>query len=479
MTNGESMPKTDVVVIGAGPGGYTAAFAAADRGRRVVLIDGRNQLGGVCLNRGCIPSKTLLHVARLIHEARDAEAWGVSFGPPAIDLDGLRQWKDSIIARSNTGLRQLAKDRNVEVVRAWARFVDATTLALSTTRGGEPDLGHLAFDQAVIATGSRPARIASLDLGGPRVMDSTAALALPGIPSSLLVVGGGYIGLELGSVYAALGSEVSVVEMTDGLLPGIDRDLVRILQARLRKTFKRILVGTKILDAAPSDDAVTVTLGDGADHTSRHTFERVLVAVGRTANTDGLGLENTQVRLADAGTVEVDAHQRTADDHILAVGDVAGQPMLAHKASAEAKIAAAVLAGEPPSCRAAAIPAVVFTDPEIAWVGLTETQAAVEGIPIEVAKFPWGASGRAAAMGRNDGLTKIITEPTTRRVLGVGIVGVGAGGLIAEPTFAIEMKATAEDLARTIHPHPTLSETMGEAADVSLGAATHIRRPRR
>lgn len=466
---------TQLVVIGAGPGGYAAAFAAADRGIKTVIVDADPQPGGVCLNRGCIPSKALLHIARLINEAREAAAWGIQYAEPKIDLDAVRQWKDSVVGKNANGVRQLAKARGVEIIRAWARFENSQTLLLSTDKGGPADLGRLSFDNAILASGSHPAVIPALDIDSPRVMDSTAALELPDVPRRLLVIGGGYIGLEMGTFYAALGSEVSVVEMTDGLLPGADRDLVRVLQNRLNRTFKQIMLGTKVVRLADIGDAVTVTFEGEGKAAAEQTFDRVLVAVGRTPNSQDLGLENTLVKvLSSRGFVEVNEKRQTADPHIYAIGDVAGEPMLAHKASKEAKVAVAAIAGEKAAFDVRAIPGVVFTDPEIAWTGLTETQARANGLDITIGKFPWGASGRATAMGRNDGLTKIIADAQTNRILGAGIVGVGVGELIAEPTLAIEMGATAEDVGKTIHAHPTLAETVGEASELIYGTTMHV-----
>ncbi len=481
MTDQTTLRETPLAVVGAGPGGYAAAFAAADLGIRTVLVDCDPQPGGVCLNRGCIPSKALLHVARLITETREASHWGLSFEPPRIDLEALRAWKNGVIQRNATGIRQLARARGVEIIQAWARFEDSQTLLLSTKRGGEPDRGKLRAEQTILAVGSRPSRIPALEIGSPRVIDSTGALELQEVPATLLVVGGGYIGLEMGTVYAALGSRVTVVEMTDGLLPGADRDLVRILQNRLKTAFHQILLQTRVTGMQDTGPAVEVTfegqtVGEGKAPAVQ-SFERVLVSVGRTPNSDGLGLENTGVKVNARGFIEIDRRMRTADPHILAIGDVAGEPMLAHKASKEGKVAAEVLAGHKTVFDARAIPGVVFTDPEVAWVGLTEARAAQDGIAVEVGRFPWGASGRAAAMGRNDGLTKIITDPKTRQILGVGIVGVGAGELIAEGTLAIEMGATAEDVGLTIHAHPTLSETVAEAAELAYGTTTHLVRP--
>ncbi len=478
--------ETDLVVIGAGPGGYAAAFAAADRGMKVVLVDAGEQPGGVCLNRGCIPSKTLLHVARIITEAHEAAEWGVKFAEPQIDVIALRKWKDRVIARNAGGIRQLARARNVETIRAFAHFKDSQTLSLSSEPAGGADEGELKFKHAILAVGSRPAVIQSLNIKSPRVLDSTSALELPDVPKTLLVIGGGYIGLELGTVYAALGSKVSVVEMTDCLLPGADRDLVKVLHARLKTTFKEFFLSTKVVELEDTGKAVKVTFDRArADAVApapppAQSFDRVLIAVGRTPNSGGLGLENTRVKVSPRGFVEVDQARRTADEHIYAIGDVAGEPMLAHKASHEAKVAVEAVAGENAAFDPRAIPAVVFTDPEIAWAGLTETQAAERNAQIEVARFPWAASGRATAVGRNDGLTKIIASPEGKRVLGVGIVGVNAGELITEAVVAIEMGATARDVAMSIHPHPTLSETIGEAAEMMAhGSTTHLFRPPR
>lgn len=480
----DNIRETELVVIGGGPGGYAAAFVAADRGMKVTLVDAEERLGGVCLLRGCIPSKSLLHVARLITEAREAAAWGVSFDEPKIDIQALRRWKDQVIAKNANGVRQLAKARGVEVVRAWARFEDSQTLLLSTDYNGSPDQGRLRFGHAILAVGSRPAVIPSLNIHSPRVLNSTTALELPEVPRSMLVIGGGYIGLELGTVYAALGTEVSVVEMTDGLLPGADRDLVRVLQNRLKNTFKDIHLSTKVVELVDRSDSVWVNFDkakvDGAPPAPPdRSFDYVLIAVGRTPNSHGIGLENTKARINLRGFVEVDASRRTADEHIYAIGDIAGEPMLAHKASHEARVAAEAIAGDAAAFDSRAIPAVVFTDPEIAWAGLTETQAQREGVQIEIAKFPWGASGRATAMGRNDGLTKLLVAPQDKRVLGVGIVGVNAGELISEGVLAIEMGAVAQDLAMTIHPHPTLSETVGEGAELAFGRSVHVYRPPR
>ncbi len=480
----QQVRETDVVVIGAGPGGYAAAFAAADHGLKVILVDSGEQPGGVCLNRGCIPSKALLHVAKLIAESREAADWGLAFDAPRIDLDRLRRWKNDVVAKNASGIVQLAKIRKVELVRAWARFENSRVLLLSSRPGGDPDLGRLKFQRCVLATGSRPAVIAALKLDSPRVMDSTSALEIQEVPRSLLVIGGGYIGLEMGTVYAGLGSEVTVVEMTDGLLPGADRDLVRVLEARLKKRFKNIHLQSRVVKLADTGDGVEATFEPAADGLKNPPpqsarFDRVLISVGRTPNSDGLGLENTSVKIGPRGFVQVDSRLRTADESIHAIGDVVGEPMLAHKASYEAKVVAAVLAGKKAAVDMRAIPAVVFTDPEIAWAGLTESQAGGAGRAVKIAKFPWGASGRATAMGRNDGLTKVIADPETHRLLGVGIVGVGAGEMIAEATLAIELGASASDVGLTIHAHPTLSETLGEAAEIAFGTTIHLAPPRK
>jgi dihydrolipoamide dehydrogenase len=502
--------ETQLVVLGGGPGGYAAAFMAADLGLQVTLVDAEPRLGGACLLRGCIPSKALLHVAKVIADARHATDWGVAFANPKIDLDAMRARKEKVIAALSGGLAQLAKRRNVQVIRARGVFEDSQTLRLEQAGDKPPAADRLRFQHCILATGSSPTRLPALALPTPRAMDSTAALDLPEVPESLLVVGGGYIGLEMGTVYAVLGSRVSVVEMTDGLLPGVDRDLVKPLHKRLEKDFAAIWLNAKVVAMADKKDSIEVTFegsgvrdqgpedrvqasgvggqGPTTQHpttdnrqltTSTRRFGRVLVAVGRRPNSAGLGLEHTKVQVDSRGFVMVDPLRRTADPHILAIGDVASEPMLAHKAAHEGKIAAEVLAGhEAAVFSPRAIPAVVFTDPEIAWAGLTEGEAKKEGRAVEVAQFPWAASGRAQSVGRTEGLTKWIIDPESRCVLGCGIVGAGAGELIAEAVLAIEMGATVEDVAQSIHPHPTLSETLGFAAEVYLGTATDIYRPK-
>jgi dihydrolipoamide dehydrogenase len=469
----ESIHETEVLVIGGGPGGYAAAFRAADLGRKVTLVDPDPQPGGVCLHRGCIPSKALLHAARLILETREAKDWGLKFRRPQIDLAALREWQQKVVGQLANGVAELCRRRGVEHVQGRATFEDSPTVRLT-----ESEVSRIRFGHAILATGSRPATLPSLDLDTPRLMDSTSALALDEIPETLLVIGGGYIGLELGTVYAALGSRVTLVELTEGLLPGVDRDLVRPLQARLKGLFHAIHLKTKVVGMEETEAGLTVTLeGEGeAPVEPRQTFDRALVAVGRRPNSDGIGLENTGVEVDGRGFVVVDERQRTKDERFFAIGDVAGEPMLAHKATAEGKVVAEVLAGQAAVFDPRAIPAVVFTDPEVAWCGLTETEAKRQGRAVQVARFPWAASGRAATLGRSEGLTKLVLDPETGRVWGVGAVGVGVGELIAEAVLAVEMGAVAEDLAESIHAHPTLSETLQEGAEVFLGRATHLYR---
>jgi dihydrolipoamide dehydrogenase len=461
--------ESELVVIGAGPGGYAAAFLAADKGMKVALIDAAERPGGACLHVGCIPSKALLHVAKLITDAREGKTCGVHFAPPRIDVAGVRGYWMKVVDTLARNLTELCKRRKVELIQARASFEDSQTLKLDNGT-------RRRFQHCILALGSSPTRLPNLSLDSPRVMDSTGALRLEEVPASLLVVGGGYIGLELGTVYAALGSRVTVVELTDGLLPGVDRDLVRPLQARLTSQFEKIYLSTKVTKLAEVKAGIRASL-EGEEVTEREpVFSRVLVAVGRRPNSAGLGLENTKVQLDEKGFIRIDEQRRTTDERIFAIGDVAGEPMLAHKASHEGKVAVEAIAGEPAVFDPRAIPAVVFTDPEIAWCGLTETEAKRQKQEINVARFPWLASGRAATLGRTDGLTKILTEPETDRVLGVGIVGSGAGELIAEGILAVEMAASARDLALTIHPHPTLTETVGEAAESLYGSTTHLLR---
>ena len=469
-----------IVVLGGGPGGYAAAFLAADEGHEVVIVESEPKLGGTCLLRGCIPSKALLHVAKVIDEAHQlTSSWGVEFGEPKIDINKVRARKEKVIETLSGGLAQLAKRRNVKVIRARGRFENSTTLILEGSDASIPEGGKLTFDYCVLATGSAPAMPPNFKIGSDRVMDSTGALNLSDIPSKMLVIGGGYIGLEMGTVYAHLGTQVSVVEWTDTLLPGADRDLVAPLQRRLKQLFdNRIYLSTKVGSVAEVDNQIEVTF-EGPGKFGHERFDRVLVSVGRRPASQGLGLENTLVQLDQRGFALCDNQQRTSDPHILAIGDIAGEPMLAHKASHQAKVAIEVILGRNVTFDKQAIPAVVFTDPEIAWAGLTEDRAKKEGIAVDVEIYPWAASGRAQALGCTDGLTKWLVDPVTHRVLGCGIVGSGAGELIAEAVLAIEMGCEVRDLAESIHPHPTLSETLMNAAEVHFGTATEIYKPKK
>ncbi|MDJ0886003.1 MAG: dihydrolipoyl dehydrogenase [Desulfobacterales bacterium] len=469
MVVGEFTQETDLLVIGAGPGGYAAAFRAADLGMDVILVDIAERPGGVCLYRGCIPSKTYLHLAEVIHDARRSAEMGVTFGEPRVDLAALRAWKQKVIDRMAAGLVTLSDKRGIQYIQGRALFEDDRHVRIK----GREAL-RVKFRHAIIAAGSRATALPGIPFGkGGRIMSSTGALSLPDIPKDLLVVGGGYVGLELGMVYAALGSRITLVELGDRLLPGVDRDLVAPLGKRLQTAFAAQHLNTRIDRIAEAGDQVAVTLEHEGD-TKPLTVDRVLVAIGRQPNSGELGLENTGVRLDARGHVTVDVHQRTSVAHIYAIGDIAGGVMLAHKAMVEGKIAAEVIAGQPSAFDVRAIPAVVYTDPQIAWAGLSEEDARRQGIGVAVERFPWKFSGRAATTGTAQGLTKMIVDPATRRVLGVGITGRGAEGLIAEGVLAIEMGALAEDVALSIHAHPTLAETEGEAAEMFLGAATHI-----
>ena len=462
----EKVYETDVVVIGAGPGGYSAAFQAADLGLKTTLIDLREQPGGVCLHAGCIPSKALLHIGQVLQQAEHASIFGIDFKKPHVELHRVRKWKNEVTQKLTTGLGQIAKMRGVKFIQGRAIFQDSSHLKVE----GETPF-KVSFKHAIIATGSRPTRFQPFDIKSERILDSSSGLEIQEIYKRLLIVGGGYIGLEMGTIYASLGSKVTVLELTDGLLPGVDRDLVRPLAMKLDKLFEIIHLKTRVTNLIESSQGMEVQFNSNLNYSE--IFDAVLIAVGRTANTENLGLENTKVQLKN-NFVITDEQSRTSDPSIFAVGDVAGQPMLAHKAFREGKIAAKVLAGEAAALDNLAIPAVVFTDPEIAWCGLTETEAKEEGQQILVAKFPWAASGRSLTLGRRDGLTKIIFDPKTQAVLGVGIVGPGAGELIAEGCLAVEMGAVAEDIVATIHPHPTLSETVMETAEVLFGQSSHI-----
>ncbi|HEX6804372.1 MAG TPA: dihydrolipoyl dehydrogenase [Terriglobales bacterium] len=466
----------NIAVVGAGPGGYAAAFLAADLGMKVTLIDREQNPGGVCLYRGCIPSKALLHVAKVIGESRHAKNWGIEFGEPKIDVARLRSFKEGVVNKLTGGLGQISKVRKVHYIRGEASFENSNTVRVAKAGTGEETLS---FDRIIIATGSRPAVIPSLKLDSARMLDSTTALDLSDVPATLLVIGGGYIGLELGTVYAALGSKVSVVEMTPGLLPGADRDLVLPLHKRLEKIFDAILLNTTVTAVKEEGNGIRVCF-DGKDVKEREkVFDKVLVSVGRKPNGEIPGLDRTQVRIGQRGFIQANKHLQTDDPAIYAIGDVIGEPMLAHKASHEGRTAVEHIAGHKVAFEPNAIPAVVFTDPEIAWAGVTETQAEKEGREIKVAKFPWAASGRALTLDRTEGMTKLVIDPASERVLGVGIVGVGAGDMIAEGALAIEMSALAKDVALTIHPHPTLSETVMQAAEVFFGTSTDLYRPKR
>jgi dihydrolipoyl dehydrogenase len=475
--------STQLVVIGAGPGGYAAAFYAADRGMKVTLVDPEKNPGGVCVYRGCIPSKALLHVANVIAESGHAADFGVTFARPKIDLDKLREFKNKVVGQLTSGAGQVRNLRKIAHIQGMAALRDNRTLDIDKVDGTKETL---TFEHCIIATGSLPSTIPGISIESDRLMDSTAALDLPDVPASLLVVGGGYIGLELGSVYAALGSKVTVVEMTDGLLPGADRDLVNILAKRIERICEAVWLNTKVTNitkdtkgAKDTKERLTVTF-EGQGFTGDKTFDRVLVSIGRRPNAAIPGLDKLRVKLDRRGFIEVSESRETGEPGIYAIGDVAGEPMLAHKASHEGRAAVDAIAGDRNvAFEPAAIPAVVFTDPEIAWAGLTETEAAKRGVKVTVARFPWGASGRAISLGRTDGVTKLIVHPESERVLGVGICGPGAGELIAEGVLAIEMGATARDMAMTIHPHPTLSETVMESAEVFFGQATHVYRPKR
>ena len=472
--------QTQLVVIGGGPGGYAAAFLAADEGMNVVIVESEGRLGGTCLIRGCIPSKALLHVSRVLSETAELEHdWGVSFGTPQIELDKLRNRKNRVIDTLTGGLDGLASQRNVTVIKARAKFVDSKTIELEGADPSIPEGGRITFEQAIIATGSVPAMPGAFNLGSDRVMDSTGALNLVDIPETMLVIGGGYIGLEMGTVYANLGTKVSVVELQKGLLMGADRDLVRPLEKNLKVLFEdRIHLDTKVGSVALEGDKVQVTF-EGPSKFGTESYDRVLVSVGRWPNTKNLGLENTAIQIDEKGFIAHDDSLRTNEPNIFVIGDAAGEPMLAHKANHEGRHAVEVILGHATTFDRRSIPAVVFTDPEIAWTGLTVDEAKAQGIAHEVVKYPWAASGRAQAIGRTEGMTKWLVDPESEQVIGCGIVGPGAGELIAEAALAIEMGAEVRDITETIHAHPTLSETMMNAGEVFYGTATEIYRPKK
>lgn len=459
-----------LLVIGGGPGGYPAAFLAADMGLSVTLVELESNPGGVCLYRGCIPSKALLHVARVITESREAKEWGLTYSDPAIDLNKMRDWKNKVIAKLTGGLGGLTRKRKINFVQGHASFLSGNGVKVEKSDGSSQ---VITFDNCILATGSRPTIPGNLKLASERVMDSTGALAMPDIPGSLLVIGGGYIGCELGSVYAALGTKVSVVEMTPMLVPGADRDLAAVLIRHLEKLFHNIMLKTKVVEMKEKGNKIEVHFEGLHVDQPVQEFDRVLIAVGRRPNNENLGLENTRIQLDQRGFVKIDQQRRSHEPTIFAIGDLAGEPMLAHKASHEARVAVEAIMGYPVVFDPRAIPGVVFTDPELAWCGLTEQQAKQDGREVKIVSFPWAASGRATTLGRNDGLTKLILDPHTEQVLGVGICGVGAGEMIAEGVLAVEMAARASDLKMAIHAHPTLSETMMEAAEIFFGHGTH------
>jgi dihydrolipoamide dehydrogenase len=471
MTDPNVIEHVDVAVIGGGPGGYTAAFRCADLGMEVAVIDDSPSLGGVCLNRGCIPSKALLNIARIIHEADEAAHWGLKLGPPKIVLDEMKTWKNKVVSDLVGGIGQLCSSRGVKQITGRAVFIDSKTIRLEKSR-----IGRLNVDRCIIASGSLPIIPKPFRIGSDKVWDSTDALNVPVIPERLLVIGAGYIGLELGTVYSALGSKVTVVELAPTALPGVDQDLVGFVQKKCERFFHELRLNTKVEGLKDTGKEVEVTLqnADGSQETI--PFDRVLISIGRSPNSRGMGLENTKVEIDEKGFIKVNQQQRTSDPNLWAIGDVVGQPMLAHKASREGQVAAEDMAGHPAAFDNSAIPAVVFTDPELAWCGLTEREAKERDLAVQVARFPWAASGRAKTLDRADGVTKIIFDPDTGRVLGVGIVGPHAGELIAEGVLAVEMAALASDLAGTIHAHPTLSETVMESAEQFFGPSTHMYR---
>jgi dihydrolipoyl dehydrogenase len=471
---GEVHAQTELLVLGAGPGGYTAAFRAADLGLKVTLVERGSSLGGVCLNVGCIPSKALLHAAKVMDEAAAMAEHGVRFGKPEIDVDALRGWKDSVVGKLTGGLVSLAKKRKVEVIFGDGRFISANHLEVQTEDGSQV----IGFQQCIIAAGSEPARIPGLP-DDPRVMDSTGALALEEIPSRMLIIGGGIIGLEMACVYAALGTKVSVVELTPTLIPGADRDLVKPLQKRLASRCEALMLGTAVDTVTTTPDGILVSMSGKAAPKEPQLYDRVLVAVGRRPNGRRIGAEAAGVEVDDRGFIPVDRQMRTTQAHLFAIGDVVGDPMLAHKATHEGKVAAEVAAGHKRSFDARVIPSVAYTDPEVAWVGLTETQAKADGIEFEKGTFPWSASGRALSLGDSTGSTKLLFDPATHRVVGGGIVGPNAGELIAEVALAIEMGADAADIGLTVHAHPTLSETVNFAAEAFEGTLTDLYLPKR
>jgi len=467
--------KTQMAVIGAGPGGYPAAFRAADLGLDVTLIDHEKNPGGVCLYRGCIPSKALLHVANIINESEHAKELGITYTKPKVDIKRVAKWKNEVVTKLTGGAGFLAKQRKINYIQGNAVFTDSNTLKVTKEDGSEDTL---TFENCVIATGSRPTEIPGIKVDNKKILNSKGALDLESIPKELLVIGGGYIGLEMGSVYAALGSMVTVVEMMDSILDTVDKDFSKILHKKLANEFKEILLSTKVLEVKSNKKGIKVQF-ENSDGKFEHEYDKVLVSVGRKPNSETIGLENTKVVVNKRGFIEIDQQRRTNDPNIYAIGDVAGDPMLAHKATHEGRLVAEIISGEDIAYDAATVPAVIYTDPEIAWCGLTEQEAKDKNIDIKVTKFPWGASGRAITLDRTDGLTKLVFETETERILGVGLVGPGAGELISEGVLAVEMAARASDIALSIHPHPTLTETFMEAAEMFFGNSTHVIRSKR
>ncbi len=469
MVMGELAQETQVLVIGSGPGGYAAAFRAADLGLEVAMVDVSPRPGGECLYRGCIPSKTLLSLTEIIHDAERSERMGVGFGKPAVDLDKVRSWKEEVVDKLAEGLVTLSRKRNVELIKGRAEFESSDTVRIH-----DSEISHIKFRHAILATGSRPTPfLESRFEKGSRIMDSAGALDLEDVPESLLIVGGGYIALEMGTVYASLGSRVELAVRGDRLLRGADPDLFVPLFRRINELFEGVHLNTRIKSMAEKADRVEVTL-EGEVEKTQQVFDRVLIATGRTPNSEGIGLDKTNVKVNEKGFVIVDEQQRTSDEKIFAVGDVAGGQLLAHKAFREGKVAAEVIAGEPSAFDVRAIPAVVYTDPQVAWCGLTEEEAEAKGLPVRVERYPWKFSSRATTMGAGEGMTKMIVDSGTQRVLGFGVVGRHAEGLISEGVLAVEMGALAEDVGLSVHPHPTLSETVGEVAEIFLGSVTHL-----
>jgi len=474
----ESIPPgdihADVVVLGAGPGGYTAAFRAADLGKKVVLIERYAALGGVCLNVGCIPSKALLHAAKVITEAEDAEAQGIVFGKPQIDMDKLRTWKESVIGKLTKGLKALAKQRKVEIIHGTGKFTTPHLIQVETAEGQKT----VSFEQCIIAAGSSAARIPGFPYDDPRLIDSTGALELKDVPEHMLVIGGGIIGLEMATVYSALGSNISVVEWMDQLIPGADPDLIKPLHRRIKKRYEAIYLKTKVTQIVAGESGLTVTF-EGENAPEPQTYDRILMAVGRRPNGCAIGADKIGIQVNERGFIPVDQQMRTSLPHIFAIGDIVGEPMLAHKATYEGKLAAEIIAGHKAIFDACTIPSVAYTDPEIAWMGLTEKEAIKQGIDYEKASFPWAASGRAISMAREEGLTQLLLDKNTRRILGAGMVGINAGELIAETVLALEMGADMQDISLTIHPHPTLSETVLFAAEMAEGTITDLYIPKK